>query len=275
MPKSNSSIDTVYNNHYIGIMNNLKKTKLNKLLSSHPSGTVLVSSWLTGQGYSLDLQKQYRKSQWFDSIGTGALVRHGDQVDYLGGVYALQTQLGLWVHPAGKTALSMHGKAHYLEMALNRVQLFGGADDSLPLWFKKHDWGLSIDCRLSSFLPPDLGLVEIEHRNFMIKVSSPARAIMECLYLAPNAQPLLEVFELMEGLNNLRPASVQMLLVNCNSVKVKRLFLYLADKAGHDWLNYLKLEKVNLGAGKRAIVKNGVYVPKYQITVPKELENNP
>lgn len=126
-------------------MNNLKKTKLIKLLSSHPSGTVLVSSWLTWQGYSLDLQKQYRKSQWFDSIGTGALVRHGDQVDYLGGVYALQTQLSLWVHPAGKTALSMHGKAYYLEMALKRVQLFGGADDSLPLWFKKHDWGLSID----------------------------------------------------------------------------------------------------------------------------------
>ena len=66
-------------------------------------------------------------------------------MDYLGGVYALQTQLGLWVHPAGKTALSMHGKAYYLEMALKRVQLFGGADDSLPLWFKKHDWGLSID----------------------------------------------------------------------------------------------------------------------------------
>lgn len=109
----------------------------------------------------------------------------------------------------------------------------------------------------------------------MIKVSSPARAIMECLYLAPNAQPLFEVFELMEGLNNLRPASVQMLLENCNSVKVKRLFLYLVDKAGHDWLNYLKLEKVSLGAGKRVIVKNGVYVPKYQITVPKELESNP
>jgi hypothetical protein len=235
---------------------------------------VLTSSWLAGQGYSLELQKQYRKSQWFDSIGTGALVRHGDPVDYLGGVYALQTQLGLTVHPAGKTALSMQGKSHYLELSATKAQLFGGVDDALPLWFKKHDWGLSLDCKLSSFLPPELGLVEYAHKGFKVKISSPARAVMECLYLAPKAQPILEVFELMEGLNNLRPAVVQALLEGCNSVKVKRLFLYLADKAGHDWLAYLKLDKVDLGSGKRAIVSDGVYVSKYQITVPRELEKH-
>lgn len=255
-------------------MNTARESKLNTLLSSQPSGIVLAASWLAKQGYSLDLQKQYRKSRWFDSIGTGALVRHGDQVDYLGGVYALQTQLGLSVHPAGKTALSLQGKSHYLELAAKKVQLFGGVDDALPLWFKKHDWGLDFDCKLSSFLPPKLGLVEFKHKSFTLKISSPARAVMECLYLAPRSQPLLEVFELMEGLNNLRPVSVQKLLESCNSVKVKRLFLYMADKAGHDWLNYLKLDKMDLGSGKRAIVADGVYVSKYQITVPKELEKH-
>lgn len=43
------------------------------------------------------------------------------------------------------------------------------------------------------------------------------------------------MFELMEGLNNLRPNQVQDLLEKCESVKVKRLFLYLAEKAGHEW----------------------------------------
>ncbi|WP_405035608.1 type IV toxin-antitoxin system AbiEi family antitoxin domain-containing protein [Pseudidiomarina sp. CB1] len=56
------------------------------------------------------------------------------------------------------------------------------------------------------------------------------------------------------------------------ATKVKRLFLYLAEKANHDWVQYLDLSSVNLGSGKRAIVANGVYIPKYQITVPKELE---
>lgn len=252
-------------------MNTDRESKLNTLLSTQPSGIVLSSAWLAEQGYSLDLQKQYKKSQWFDSIGTGALIRHGDQVDYLGGTYALQSQLGLSVHPAGKTALSLQGKAHYLELSTKKAQLFGGKDENLPLWFKKRDWGLGIECKLTSFLPSELGLVEIEHKSFKVKVSSPARALMECLYLAPKSQPLLEVFELMEGLNNLRPAMVQKLLEGCTSVKVKRLFLYLADKADHDWLNYINLDKVYLGSGKRAIVSDGVYISKYQIMVPKDL----
>ncbi|HMQ05622.1 MAG TPA: type IV toxin-antitoxin system AbiEi family antitoxin domain-containing protein, partial [Pyrinomonadaceae bacterium] len=64
---------------------------------------------------------------------------------------------------------------------------------------------------------------------------------------------------------------VQSLLEKSTSIKVNRLFLYLAEKAGHRWFNQLKPELVNLGSGKRSIVKRGIYVDKYQITVPKEL----
>jgi len=192
-------------------------------------------------------------------------------VDYLGGIYALQAQLGSTVHPAGKTALELQGKAHYLKQSTKRVQLFGGVGENLPLWFKKQDWGAVLECNLTSFLPPAIGLIEIEHKSFKVKVSSPARAVMECLYLAPRLQPLVEVYELMEGLNNLRPRLVQQLLEQCTSIKVKRLFLYMADKAGHDWFDYLDMNKVNQGAGKRSIAENGVYDPKYKITVPKEL----
>ena len=235
---------------------------------------VLASSWLVKQGYSFDLQKQYKKSQWFNSIGSGALIRHEDQVDYLGGVYALQNQLGLSVHPAGKTALSLQGKTHYLEIANKKARLFVSGGENVPLWFKKFDWGLTIDLTSTSFLPADSGLVDVKHKNFTVKVSNPARAVMECLYSVPKSQPLLEVYELMEGLNNLRPSSVQALLEECTSVKVKRLFLYLAEKAGHEWFNFIKLDNVDLGAGKRSIVDGGVYVSKYQITVPKELESS-
>ena len=94
---------------------------------------------------------------------------------------------------------------------------------------------------------------------------------MECLYLAPEEQELMECYELMEGLTNLRPQQVQGLLEVCSSVKVKRLFLYFAEKAKHSWLEYLDLSKIDLGKGKRSIVNNGVFVPKYGITLPKEL----
>jgi hypothetical protein len=54
-------------------------------------------------------------------------------------------------------------------------------------------------------------------------------------------------------------------------VKVKRLFLYLADKAGHEWLSYINIQNIDLGTGKRSIVEGGIYIPEYRITVPKEL----
>jgi len=45
------------------------KLKINQLLSSHVTGTILLSSWLSQNGYNLNLQKRYRKrmvgKHWF------------------------------------------------------------------------------------------------------------------------------------------------------------------------------------------------------------------
>jgi len=253
-------------------MNSVKQAKINQLLSSLPSEVVVTSSWLAKQGYSYDLQKGYRKSLWFESIGKGALIRYGDKVDYLGAIYALQRQLALPVHPGAKTALTLLGKAQYLEFSARRAQLFSRLNTPLPLWFEKQDFGIEIENKATNFLPPKMGLVEFEHKRFSVEISSPARAIMECLYLSPKKQSLLEAYELMESLNNLPPKLVQNLLEHCHSIKVKRLFLYMAEKAKHEWFNYIHHDKVDLGTGKRSIVTKGVYIPKYQITVPKELE---
>lgn len=255
-------------------MSTTEGSKINQLLSSQPQGTVMLSSWLTELGYSPDLQKRYRKSRWLESIGTGAMVRLGDQVGYKGGIYALQKQLGSNIHPGGRSALSLLGKAHYLDLAQKKIVLFGEQAEKLPIWFQKHDWGVELDYHQSSFLPSDLGLTSVEMKTFSIKVSNPARALMECLHLAPEKQELYECYELMEGLNNLRPDQVQKLLEECRSVKVKRLFMYMAEKADHAWVQYLNLKKVDFGKGKRSLVKNGVYVSKYQITVPRELEKH-
>lgn len=249
-----------------------KSSKINQLLSAQPPGTVMLSSWLVGKGYSHDLQQRYKKSHWLKSIGTGAFVRPHDKVGYEGAIYAIQEQGGLTIHPGGRTALSLLGKAHYLELSASRVVLFGGGGEKLPIWFTKNDWRVQISYHATAFLPAELGLKEIELSNFSIKISGAMRAIMECLYLAPQKQELMECFELMEGLNNLVPKEVQTLLENCQSVKVKRLFLYLAEKADHAWFKQLDFAKVDLGKGKRSIVKNGVLVYKYGITVPKELE---
>lgn len=249
-----------------------KEQKINQLLSSQPPGAVYLSMWLTENGFSTQLLNRYKKSRWIYSIGPGAWMRMGDKLTYQGALFALQKQANLNIHPGGKTALSLLGKTHYLELSTKQVTLFGGSEERLPTWFLKYNWGVKVNYHGSSFLPLNTGLQTLEQGTFNLLVSNPGRALMECLYLAPKKQELVECYEIMEGLNNLRPKQVQELLEMCTSVKVKRLFLYMAEKAGHDWFKYMNLENVDLGKGKRSLVKEGVYIPKYEITVPKALE---
>lgn len=247
--------------------------KINKLLKEWPQGTVYLTSWLVDQGYSNQLLNRYKNSNWIESLGSGAMKRSGDTITVEGALYALQEQRGSSIHLGGKTALSMLGKAHYLAFSARRITLFGNAKEKLPLWFINYKWGAELDYYSTSFLPDQLGFVTHELINFNVQISGAARAMMECLYLAPQKQDLIECYELMEGLNNLRPDVVQQLLEECSSIKVKRLFLYMAEKAQHSWMNYLKVQKIDLGKGNRSLVENGVYVSKYRITVPKELDH--
>lgn len=249
-------------------------SKINQLLRSQPYGTVFTSSWLTKHGYSADLQKRYKSSKWLVSIGTGAMKRTGDEVGIDGALYALQHQLNLSVHIGATSALARLGRSQYLEFDSNQLYLFGSIGESLPKWFTDYQWGVQINYRTSGFLPPDLGMTELETGNITLKHSGPVRAILECLYLAPSQMSFTECYELLEGMSNLRPATVQLLLESCGSVKVKRMFLFMAEKTGHAWVKHVVKDKIDLGSGKRSLVPNGVYVPGYQITVPKELIEN-
>ena len=73
----------------------------------------------------------------------------------------------------------------------------------------------------------------------------------------------------MESLTSLRPHIVQSLLEYCNSVKVKRLFMYMSDQHNHPWLDNVNISRIDLGRGKRLIVSNGMVDKKYNITVPR------
>src|SRR6187397_2084292 len=149
-------------------MSTQEASKINQLLATQPTGIVLLSSWLTENGYSPDLQKRYRKSKWLTSIGTGAMIRTGDQVDYLGAIYALQNQAGLSIHPGAKNALQLQGKAHYLELGRGKVNLFGVKGETLPLWFKSKKWDVSLEYHATSFLNTQIGLSKYETNNFSI-----------------------------------------------------------------------------------------------------------
>ena len=73
-------------------------------------------------------------------------------------------------------------------------------------------------------------------------------------------------------MNDLRPDKINDYLVQCSSLKVKRLFLYLAEKADHQWFQYINVDNLDLGIGNRSLAENGIYSGKYRITVPKTLK---
>ena len=61
-------------------------------------------------------------------------------------------------------------------------------------------------------------------------------------------------------------------LEECTSVKVKRLFFFFADRHQPGWLRHLDRARVDLGKGKRMLVRGGRLDPVYQITVPETLD---
>ncbi|AIF81172.1 hypothetical protein I862_03055 [endosymbiont of Acanthamoeba sp. UWC8] len=189
-----------------------------------------------------------------------------------GGVYAIQKEeKPPLIHVGGLTAIILQGSGHYIRFK-EAIQLFGQYKVNLPRWFKQYKWEEPIEYYSTNFLPAELALTTYKEKNFSIIVSALERAILECLYLAPDKIDLVECYQIIEGLTGLRPDILQELLENCSSIKVKRLFMYMADKANHDWLKFIDLTDINLGKGKRSIVKNGAYNIKYAITISKELE---
>lgn len=252
-------------------MSTNNEIKLKRLLDLHVPGTIILASWLDANGFSYDLQQRYRKSGWLESVGVGAFKRPNDNISWEGAVYSLQKQANMSVHVGGLTALSLLGYSHYIRTGIETVYLFSKLKTKLPAWFGKYPWSEPVSHTRTSFLPTEKGLEENNEGAFQIKIASPERAIMECLYLTPDKQDLLETYQILSGLVNLRPDMVQALLNECKSVKVKRLFLYMLKKANHQWGQFLDLSQVNLGTGDRAVVRNGIYDAEYKITVPKEL----
>jgi hypothetical protein len=253
-------------------MNTRKPTKINQLISTWNRGTVYTQFYLSSIGYNHDLVKGYKRSGWLQTIGTGAYVLPNDRVDIFGGLFALQRQLHLSVHIGSRTALELKGYAHYARTNATTLFILSKAGCQLPKWFMNHDWGVNFYFKTTNLISQEIenSLTKYEHKDFEIKISSPERAALEMLYLVPKNQGFDEASHIMENLTTLRPELVQKLLESCNSIKAKRLFLYLSEKHNHDWFAQLDLSKVNLGSGKRVIIKGGKLDSKYKIVVPQE-----
>lgn len=254
-------------------MSLVSEPNINQLIQSWKKNTPMVSKTLEQMGYSLQLLNRYKQSGWIQSLGHGAYALKGQEVLWTGGIYALQTQLRMPVHPGGLTALEWHGLAHFLNMGNRSVFLYGAAVKNLPLWFRKLTENQDMEVVKGSALPSHSSfLVFREIGDFSIQYSTPELAFLEMLHEVPRRVTFDEARQIAENLTLLRSDLLQTLLEQTGSIKVCRMALYLGEYHQQDWFHKLKVDKIDLGSGKRVIHPGGVLNKKYNITVPLEEE---
>ncbi len=253
--------------------------KLNRLQQELPEGLLVDAGWLEAHGYSSALRSQYVRAGWLDSPARRVYRRSRTPLTWQQVVISLQTLLDLPLAVGGRTALEQQGYAHYLSTAVQEVHLYGPKRP--PTWLA--DLPLEVNFRWHNSLrlfpgdaeaPPEPRPVMVNtggHATYPIRYASRERAALELLDELPEHESFQQVDALMEGMSDLSPRRLQILLEACASVKVKRLFLFFADRHRHAWLSRLDASRVDLGSGKRVLVKGGKLDPRYNITVPADL----
>ena len=245
--------------------------KLNRLLQFWQPGGLLFSSWLNKNGYSAQLIQQYRRSGWVVMIARGVMYRSGDKLSTFGVISSYNTQLNKKFYVGAHSALELSGFNHYVPMGKPVLMIGYPIQENIPNWLINSDFEYELKFfSTKTFLKPQL--TSFNKGNCEILTSAPEQAFLECLMLAPGQYSYLDLYYIMEQLTTLRVEIVQLLLENTDNIKVKRLFLYMAEKAGHDWYLRLDKSKIELGTGKYKLADNGIYLAKYMITIPKELD---
>jgi hypothetical protein len=192
-------------------------------------------------------------------------------------VLSLQLLLELPVQVGGRTALELAGLGHYAHMDGPRtVHLY--AAKPLPGWLARVPANARFAVhRRDKLFAPDVGSitqVPWGHWGWTLAASSAERAFCELLDEVPDNESFHQADMLMESAATLSPRRVQTLLEACRSIKVKRLFLWFAERHQHNWFNRLDVSRFDLGRGKRQLVSGGRYDAKYQITVPDDLHEH-
>lgn len=288
-------------------MSEPKREKLNQLQQQVPEGLVVDAAWLQRHGYSRSLRSRYVDSGWLEPLAYGVYRRPPprlratppDQIPWALVVVSLQTLLEWRGVAGGRTALALQGYGHYLEPeGPRRVHLYGTQPP--PGWLKKltlpQAFVFHRDSRLFPAAKTGKGLDAVavdvasgaitrlpkgamggrpvspwSPTSWPITCSTPERAILELCDELPERESFEQVDKMFQSLINLDPRACQRLLEACSNVKVKRLFLWFAERHGHRWAERLDRDRIDLGKGKRMIAKQGRLNSKYQITVPEDL----
>lgn len=247
-------------------------SKINKLLSEGIPNGLYFSEWLGANGYSPQLLLQYRNTGWLEMLNRGVYYRAGEPLSAYAAVASCAKQTQIRLRLAAHSSLELHGVIHFVPMG--KPQTMVTTDQRHKMLWLQSDL---FDRNFHYFFSPQLPAAEPEvwpSHGLQLPASPQELAVLECLYLAPKWYSYMDVFYLMEELSTLRPKLMQTLLEQTTNYRVKRMFLYMAEKAAYPWWKKLDLTRIDLGSGTMQLTENGgAYINKYKITIPQELKD--
>ncbi len=242
-----------------------------------PLGLLANRKGLLGQGVGVHKLDNALKSGKLIALAPGVYARSGLPVSWQGLALGLQR-----LYPEGSlgglTALELQGLGHFAPLASERtVHFYAPAKE--PTWLQKLNvgckivWHKSESLWVPSFKEISNRFSDIPWRDDLepLKVSCAEKALLELLEDVPASVSFDYADALMQGSTSLSPVKLEQLLHACTSVKVKRLFFWLAGRYQYAWLKKIDPTKFDLGSGKRVLVKGGKLDKQFQITVPEHL----
>ena len=246
-------------------------TKINQLLANTASTGLLFADWLKREGYSGQLQKRYRDSGWLTAMCKGVMYRTGENLNAYDALASYNKQMDGKLRIAAMSALEYAGFNHYVPMGKPTLMV-ALTNNKAPLWMKSDMFDMTFRTFYSNAFTY-VDVIKREQNKGILYISPPEQAFLECLFLAPKLYSYMDLYYIMEQLTTFRSEVVQHLLETTDNKRVKRIFLYMAEKAGHYWFEELITTKIDLGTGKLRLATNGKFNAKYNMTIPKDLED--
>jgi hypothetical protein len=238
-----------------------------------PEGQLVNRAWLQARGINRPRVDYALRAGKLEAVSHGVYRRPGPPLKWEHVVYSLN-EMGCRVHVGGRSALEMQGLAHYLPAgAVRRIDLYH--THKVPEWVKVFQVPFCFAIhtqRIFSILTE----AAIQSRPFgswdwPIAYSTPELAMIELLAELRDDADFSVVDKFFEAAVNLRPELLNALLRDCTQIKAKRLFLWFTRRHGHAWAPSLETGTIDLGRGKRMLIKGGVLDATYQITVPRQM----
>ncbi len=236
-------------------------------------GQLVSRAWLQKRGFNRPRVDYALRAGKLEAVVRGVYRRPGPPLKWEHVVYSLN-EMGQPVRVGGRSGLELQGLAHYLPAGdVRRIDLYGFG--KVPSWVPDFPGSFRFEIHTRRLFGP-LPEGAVQPRLFgawdwPIPYSTPELAMLELLADVEDAVGFSLADKFFEAAVNFRPDLLNALLNACSQVKAKRLFLWFSDRHGHAWRQTLNTEDIDLGRGKRMLVRGGALDAAYQITVPREM----